>query len=160
MFKTVMFHQCCSRLFQQVATTLFVYQDAITLLEQYCCNLMPEQWLLQPDNNIVTTLNNEQCCNQLLRFWPCSNVAGFALLFSSWNSKWSSYGALSQTVLFKHAEDVYEALAMAILTNPGFAHQATATAISEPAQASDPKLERPKVGVGVSVEEWNVFVGR
>ena len=56
-----MFHQCCSCLFQQVATTLFVHQ-VTTLLEQYCCNLMPEQWLLQPNilqrcsaNNIVTT---------------------------------------------------------------------------------------------------------
>lgn len=54
-------------------------------------------------------------------------------------------------------QDVTEALAIALLTNHGLAHQAT------PPQAPasrGPKLERPIVDVGVSIEEWNVFVRR
>ena len=55
-------------------------------------------------------------------------------------------------------EDVTEALAIALLTNHGLAHQ-------RPSPAQDPtlrgpKLDRRKVDVGVSIEEWNVFIRR
>ena len=60
-------------------------------------------------------------------------------------------------------EDVSEALAIALLANHGLAHQIVPAAIAEPTQTPSlrgPKLERPKVHVGVSIEEWNVFVRR
>ena len=60
-------------------------------------------------------------------------------------------------------EDVSEALAIALLANHGLAHQTAPAAIAEPTQTPSlrgPKLERPKVDVGVSIEEWNVFVRR
>ena len=60
-------------------------------------------------------------------------------------------------------EDVSEALAIALLANHGLAHQTATAAIVEPTQAPSlrgPKLERPKVDVGVSIEELNVFVRR
>ena len=54
-------------------------------------------------------------------------------------------------------EDVSEALAIiALLTNHGIAHTAPTT--SPPVRG--PKLERPQINVGVSTEEWNVFVRR
>ena len=52
--------------------------------------------------------------------------------------------------------DVTEALAIALLANHGLAHTATVA----PAAKRGPKLERPKVDVGMSLEEWNVFVRR
>ncbi|KAK3745249.1 hypothetical protein QZH41_001847 [Actinostola sp. cb2023] len=52
-------------------------------------------------------------------------------------------------------DDVSEAIAIALLANHGLAHQST-----PPAIARGPKLDRPKVNVGVSTEGWNVFVRR
>jgi len=49
------------------------------------------------------------------------------------------------------SEDVSEALAIALLTNHGLAHQ-----IAPPGSA--PKMDRPKVDVGVTIEEWNIFL--
>ncbi|CAB4035906.1 Hypothetical predicted protein [Paramuricea clavata] len=58
--------------------------------------------------------------------------------------------------------DVSEALAIALLSNHGLAHQNTVPAVStQPAPTfQGPKLERPKIDVGVSIEDWNVFVRR
>ena len=57
--------------------------------------------------------------------------------------------------------DVSEPLAIALLTNHNLAHQNPAPAVVNdaptPATTRGPKLERPKVDVGVTVEEWNVF---
>ena len=59
------------------------------------------------------------------------------------------------------SDDVSEATAIALLTNHGLAHQAAPPAIAGPAPVSrGPKLDRPKVDVGVAIEEWNVFVRR
>ena len=55
--------------------------------------------------------------------------------------------------------DVSEGLAIALLANHGLAHQHPAPPTSSPAPRG-PKLERPKVDIGVSVEEWNVFTRR
>ena len=66
------------------------------------------------------------------------------------------------TCKFK-TDDVSEALAIAILTNHGLAHQSTQPEIAGPVPAPvphGPNLERPKVNVGVSTEEWNVFTRR
>ena len=49
--------------------------------------------------------------------------------------------------------DVSEALAIALLTNHGLVHR------NPPAQIPtlhDPKLDRPKVDDGVTIEEWNM----
>jgi hypothetical protein len=54
-------------------------------------------------------------------------------------------------------DDVSEALAIALLTNHGLAHQNTS--VSAPT-ARGPRLERPTVNLGVSIEEWNVFEKR
>ena len=59
--------------------------------------------------------------------------------------------------------DVSENLAIALLANHGLAHQNTPPATTghvQPPTPRGPKLERPKVNVGVSTEEWNVFVRR
>jgi hypothetical protein len=67
------------------------------------------------------------------------------------------------TCTFKTA-DVSEALAIAPLTNHGLVHQSPPPAVAAaPTQAptlQGPKLDRPKVDVGVSIEEWNVFIRR
>ena len=59
-------------------------------------------------------------------------------------------------------EDVSEALAIALLNNHGLAHQIlTSPTPPAPPQAQGsrgPKLERPAIDVGVSIEEWNIFV--
>ena len=55
--------------------------------------------------------------------------------------------------------DVSEALAIALLANHGLAHQHTHQNVSAPTFRG-PKLERPKVNIGVSTEEWNVFTRR
>ena len=47
---------------------------------------------------------------------------------------------------------------LALLTNHGFAHATGAP--PPPASIRGPKLERPKVNVGISTEEWNVFTRR
>ena len=60
-------------------------------------------------------------------------------------------------------EDVSEALAIALLMNHGFVHQHPAPVMAAPPQVSapqGPKLDRPTVDVGVSIEEWNVFIRR
>ena len=60
-------------------------------------------------------------------------------------------------------DDVLEALAIALLANHGLAHQSTQPEIAGPVPEPvprGPKLERPKVNVGVSTEEWNVFTRR
>ena len=57
-------------------------------------------------------------------------------------------------------DDVTEALAIALLSNHAFAHS---TPPAEPPQAPTlrgPKLDRPKVNVGISIEEWNMFARR
>ena len=54
------------------------------------------------------------------------------------------------------SDDVSEALAIALLTNHGLAHQ-----IAPRGDAPrGPKLDRPKVDVGVTIEEWNIFLRR
>ena len=58
-------------------------------------------------------------------------------------------------------QDVSEALAIAMLQNHGLAHQNTT--VAGPTQTPSvraPSLDRPKIDVGVSTEEWNVFVRR
>ena len=58
-------------------------------------------------------------------------------------------------------EDVSEALAIALITNHNIAHRVPApTAPPAPTATSGPKLERPKVNIGVTLEEWNVFTKR
>ena len=58
-------------------------------------------------------------------------------------------------------EDVSEALAIALITNHNIAHRVPApTAPPAPTATSGPKLERPKVNIGVTLEEWNVFTRR
>ena len=60
-------------------------------------------------------------------------------------------------------DDVSEALAIALLANHGLAHQLplpTVAGPSLPPVPRGPKLERPKVNIGVSTEEWNVFTRR
>ena len=58
-------------------------------------------------------------------------------------------------------EDVTEALAIALITNHDLSHRVTApTAPPAPTATSGPKLERPKVNIGVTIEEWNVFTRR
>lgn len=54
-------------------------------------------------------------------------------------------------------DDVSEALAIALLTNHGLAH---ATPAPVPSPVRGPKLDRPQINVGVSTEEWNVFIRR
>ena len=56
-------------------------------------------------------------------------------------------------------DDVSEALAISLLANHGLAHQHTHQNVSAPTTRG-PKLERPKVNIGVSTEEWNVFTRR
>ena len=57
--------------------------------------------------------------------------------------------------------DVSEALAIALITNHDLAYRAPApTAPPAPTTTSGPKLERPKVNIGVTIEEWNVFTRR
>ena len=66
------------------------------------------------------------------------------------------------TCEFKTA-DVSEAVAIALLANHGLAHQRTLPTVAEPSLPPvprGPKLERPKVNIGVSTEEWNVFTRR
>eukprot|EP00794_Sanderia_malayensis_P000858 gene858-150_t len=60
-------------------------------------------------------------------------------------------------------EDVTEALAIALLNNHGLAHQnmsAMNPALPQSQAARGPRLDRPKIDVGVSIEEWNIFVRR
>ncbi|KAK2547281.1 hypothetical protein P5673_032838 [Acropora cervicornis] len=60
-------------------------------------------------------------------------------------------------------DDVSEALAIALLANHGLAHQYTSphtTGPLLPPVPRGPKLERPKVNIGVSTEEWNLFTRR
>jgi len=59
-------------------------------------------------------------------------------------------------------EDVSEALAIALLTNHGLAHQSTQSPAGGRSSSTNlgPKLERPKIDIGVSIEEWNIFVRR
>ena len=59
------------------------------------------------------------------------------------------------------SDDVSEALAIALLSNHALAHQlpsTNGTRVSAP--STGPKLERPKVDVGITDEEWNVFIRR
>ena len=61
-------------------------------------------------------------------------------------------------------DDVSEALAIALLSNHNLAHCNLAPTVADAAPAPTaprgPKLERPKVDVGVTIEEWNVFTRR
>ena len=59
--------------------------------------------------------------------------------------------------------DVSEALAIALLTNHGLSHTVLMSASAPPSHVPTPhgpNLERPRVDIGVSIEEWNVFVRR
>ncbi|XP_077359925.1 uncharacterized protein LOC144005545 [Festucalex cinctus] len=57
--------------------------------------------------------------------------------------------------------DVSEALAIALLANHGFVHQnPPAQATAQAPTFQGPKLARPTVDIGVSIEEWNVFTRR
>lgn len=59
--------------------------------------------------------------------------------------------------------DVSEELVIAILKNHDIGHQSTqpTTTGTTPTQATRaPSLDRPKVDVGVTTEEWNIFVRR
>ena len=61
-------------------------------------------------------------------------------------------------------ENVSEVLAIALLSNHNLAHCNLAPTVADAAPAPTaprgPKLERPKVDVGVTIEEWNVFTRR
>jgi hypothetical protein len=59
-------------------------------------------------------------------------------------------------------DDVSEQLAIALLTNHGLAHQTPSPApATNPAPVPrGPKLERPKVDVGITDEQWNIFLRR
>lgn len=61
-------------------------------------------------------------------------------------------------------DDVSEALAIALLTNHDLAHRNPAPTVADAAPAHtatrSPNLERPKVDVEVTIEEWNVFTRR
>ncbi|CAJ1061306.1 PREDICTED: uncharacterized protein LOC104944096 [Xyrichtys novacula] len=60
-------------------------------------------------------------------------------------------------------DDVSEALAIALLTNHGLAHQRAPYVATDPMLApapQGPNLDCPRVDVGVSIEEWNVFIRR
>ena len=59
-------------------------------------------------------------------------------------------------------DDVSEALAIALLNNHGHAHFSGTPGRQEhsPTRVKGPKLERPQVNVGVSTEEWNIFIRR
>ncbi|XP_070398540.1 uncharacterized protein [Nothobranchius furzeri] len=59
-------------------------------------------------------------------------------------------------------DDVSEALAVALLANHGLAHQSW-TEPAAPVRAPGlpgPALDRPRVDIGMSIEEWNVFTCR
>ena len=57
--------------------------------------------------------------------------------------------------------DLSDAVVIALLSNHGYAHQlAPGPAPAAPSAGRGPKLERPKIDVGVSNEEWNIFVRR
>ena len=62
------------------------------------------------------------------------------------------------------SDDVSKALAIALLSNYNLAHCNLAPTVADAAPAPTahrgPKLERPKVDVGVTIEEWNVFTRR
>ncbi|KAK3736188.1 hypothetical protein QZH41_002470, partial [Actinostola sp. cb2023] len=51
-------------------------------------------------------------------------------------------------------------LAIALLTNHGLAHPKTQRHSPNITAPRGPKLERPKVDIGISVEEWNIFKRR
>ena len=57
-------------------------------------------------------------------------------------------------------DEVSKALAIALLANHSLAHQCTLPNTTGPSSSlipHGPKLERPKVNIGISIEEWNVF---
>ena len=60
--------------------------------------------------------------------------------------------------------DVSEALAIALLSNHDLAHRNPAPTVADAAPAptapGGPKLERPKVDIGITTEGWNVFTRR
>ena len=57
--------------------------------------------------------------------------------------------------------DVSEALAIALLSNHGLAHQQPPQRNAEAAPAPrGPKLLRPQADIGMSTEDWNIFVRR
>jgi len=59
--------------------------------------------------------------------------------------------------------DISEALAIALLANHGLTHQCTLPNTTGPLLLPiprGPKLEQPKVNIGVSTEEWNMFTRR
>lgn len=57
-------------------------------------------------------------------------------------------------------QDVSEALAIAMSQNHGLAHQATIASPEPTPNVRPPSFERPRIDVGVSTEDWNVFVRR
>ena len=72
-----------------------------------------------------------------------------------------SSNALSHIARSRPVDDVSEALAIALPTNHGLSHQQTVQTTTNPASAPrGPKLEQPKINIGVTVEEWNIVTRR
>ena len=62
--------------------------------------------------------------------------------------------------VFKTPENLPKSVALAIFTAHVTEHTAPPTAPTTAQARSGPKLERPKVEMGISMEEWNVFKRR
>ena len=54
--------------------------------------------------------------------------------------------------------DVSETLAIALLGNHTVGHTTSSQTAPPPAPSRGPKLTRPTIDIGVSIEEWNVFL--
>ena len=54
--------------------------------------------------------------------------------------------------------DVSEAIAVPLINTHAISH--TSHTVANPARSRGPKLERPKVDIGVSMEQWNMFERR
>ena len=57
-------------------------------------------------------------------------------------------------------QDVSESLAIALLGNHSVGHTMSSQTAPPPASSRGPKLTRPTIDIGVSIEEWNVFLRR
>ena len=56
--------------------------------------------------------------------------------------------------------DVTEELCIAMLNNHAFAHQQPQQQVAPAPAMRGPRLNRPQVDVGITTEEWNIFVRR
>ena len=64
---------------------------------------------------------------------------------------------------YKTQENLQKSVALAVFAAHVTAHSTPPAApapTTAPAPRGPPKLERPKVGMGISMEEWNVFKRR